>query len=65
MLALTGKDDSALPIERRDTVGRAEWVLYGGVGGSLLDESADDYRWDVAEDVIARTVRFFSGVAAA
>jgi dienelactone hydrolase len=63
-LAFTGKDDSALPVERREAartrISGVEWVLYGGVGHGLLDEAADDYRWDVAEDVIARTVSFFS-----
>ena len=55
VLAFAAKGDSPPP-----AVGWAEWVLYGGVDGGLLDEAAADYRWDVAEDVIARTVAFFS-----
>lgn len=68
VLALLGKDDSALPIERqqaaRTRLSHSEWVLYGGVGQGLLDDSADDYRWDVAEDAIARTVNVFSRIPA-
>mgnify|MGYP001820648911 CR=1 FL=1 len=67
VLALVGKDDPALPVERRQaaqtSLSQSEWVLYGGVGGGLLDESAADYRWDVAEDALARIVSFFSRLA--
>lgn len=68
VLGLTGKDDPELSAEERtaaqERLGHGDWVLYGGVGHDLLDEAAADYRWDVAEDVIARTVRFFTGVPA-
>ena len=68
VLGLTGKDDPELPPDVRETaqerLGHGEWVLYGGIGHDLLDEAAADYRWDVAEDVIARTVKFFAGVPA-
>lgn len=64
VLALVGKDDPALPAERRQAaqtgLSHAEWVLYGGVGGGLLDEASADYRWDIAEDALARIVSFFS-----
>ncbi len=68
ILGLAGKDDPeftpARRLDARERLGHGEWVLYGGVGSGLLDESAGDYLWEVAEDIIERLVRFFSGVPA-
>ena len=63
VLGLFGKEDEVVPesdqqaMQRR--LGHAEWVLYGGVGHGLIDESSSDYRWDVAEDALDRIVSFF------
>ncbi|MDH3538904.1 MAG: dienelactone hydrolase family protein [Acidimicrobiia bacterium] len=66
VLGFYGKDDEVVGDEDRAAVQEAlshgEWVLYGGAGHGLIDDSAPDYRWDVGEDVTARMVRFF-GVA--
>jgi dienelactone hydrolase len=63
VLGFYGKDDEVVGLEDRASVQEAlshgEWVLYGGAGHGLIDESAADYRWDVAEDVVARMVEFF------
>ena len=62
-LAFYGKDDDVVPAEERratqDALSTAEWVLYGGVGHGLIDESAADYRWEVAEDLADRTVEHY------
>lgn len=64
LLGMYGKDDEIVGIEERAAVQGAlshgEWVLYGGVGHGLVDESATDYRWDVAEDVVSRVVDFMA-----
>ncbi len=57
------EDDIAGPEQRRatqDALDHGEWVLYGGAGHGLIDESAEDYRWDVAVDIGDRTVGFFA-----
>lgn len=63
MLGFYGKDDEVVGSEDREVAGlaakHAEWVLYGGAGHGLLDESAEAYRWEVAEDVLERLVGFF------
>lgn len=62
-LAFFGKEDSVVPADARaamqQAIDYAEWVLYGGAGHGLTDEAADDYRWEVAEDVLDRVVEFF------
>lgn len=66
LLGFYGKDDSAgeKGREAQAKLGQAEWVLYGGVGDGLLDETASDYRWEVSEDLADRTVAFFKQVLA-
>lgn len=63
-LAFYGKEDAVVPEEERAAIQRnidhAEWVLYGGAGHGLIDESAEEYRWEVAEDVLDRIVEFFN-----
>lgn len=63
IIGFYGKDDEVVGGAEQTAVQRAlnhaEWVLYGGVGHGLIDESAPDYRWDVAEDVLDRIVAFF------
>ncbi len=63
VLGLFGKDDEIVPESDREALqgdlSHAEWVLYGGAGHGLIDESASDYRWDVAEDALERIVAFF------
>ena len=66
VLGLYGKDDEA-GVEGGDAQAKlpqAEWVRYGGGGHGLIDESADDYRWEVSEDVADRTLAFFEQVLA-
>lgn len=63
VIGFYGKEDQQVESEDRaavqETLGHGEWVLYGGAGHGLVDESSADYRWDVAEDVVARIVDFF------
>lgn len=61
ILGFYGKDESVGNESRtaREALPQAEWVLYGGVSHGLIDESAEDYRWEVAEDVADRTVALF------
>jgi dienelactone hydrolase len=63
VLGFYGKDDEVVAVEDRvaaqELLNHGEWVLYGGAGHGLVDEAAADYRWDVAEDVVARIVDFF------
>lgn len=67
-LAFFGKEDAEIPDDERSEIQRrldyAEWVLYGGAGHGLIDEAADDYRWEVAEDVLERMVDFLRRVLA-
>ena len=64
LLGFYGKDDEVVGSGERSAIQGAlshgEWVLYGGAGHGLVDESAADYRWDVAEDVVSRIVDFFA-----
>ncbi len=66
VLGFYGKEDDVAGADARQTaqrrLGHGEWVLYGGVGHGLVDEAADDYRWDVAEDVNRRAVEFFERI---
>ncbi|NNC91725.1 MAG: hypothetical protein HKN80_04475 [Acidimicrobiia bacterium] len=68
VIGFYGKDDELVGPEDRaaalEALGHGEWVLYGGAGHGLVDESADDYRWDVAEDVADRIVAFFDVILA-
>ena len=63
MVGFYGKDDEVVGADDREAARldakHAEWVLYGGAGHRLLNESATDYRWEVAEDVLERLVGFF------
>ncbi len=64
LLGFYGKDDEVVAAERRQAsregLNHGEWVLYGGAGHGLVDESAEDYHWEAAEDVIDRMVAFFT-----
>ena len=66
ILGFFGKDDEDVVEADRtaiqESLGHAEWVLYGGIGGGLVDESAPDYRWEVTEDLVDRTVSFLERV---
>lgn len=68
VIGFYGKEDEQVGSEDRTAVqealGHGEWVLYGGAGHGLVDESATDYRWDVAEDVVDRMVSFFRVILA-
>ncbi len=63
LLGFYGKEDELVPADKRQAaqqdLAHGEWILYGGVGHGLVDESTEDYRWEVAEDVIDRMVEFF------
>lgn len=63
VLGFYGKEDEVVSSEMRQAaqqhLSHGEWVLYGSAGHGLVDESAADYRWEVAEDVIDRMVAFF------
>lgn len=64
LLGFYGKEDDLVGTDQRAAVqgafNQGEWVLYGGAGHGLVDESSTDYRWDVAEDVVERIVDFFA-----
>jgi pimeloyl-ACP methyl ester carboxylesterase len=66
VLGFYGRDDEVVGADDRraaqELLSHGEWVIYGGVGHGLVDEAAADYRWDVAEDVIERSVSFFGGI---
>lgn len=61
LLGLLGKDDPHGPQQPlQDAQAHGEWVRYGGVGAGVLDESAPDYQWQVAEDAFNRVQSFLA-----
>ncbi len=66
LLGFYGKEDDVVPAASRrstqESLDHGEWVLYGSVGHGLVDESAADYRWDVAEDIADRMIEYFKRI---
>lgn len=62
VLGLLGKDDPDAETQRglREALDHGEWVQYGGVGSGILDDSAADYQWRVAEDAFERVHAFLT-----
>lgn len=66
LLVLHGTGDELLPAEEvrsvRESVGRGQWVLYGGVGPGFLDDGSEDHHSGAAADALERVVGFLDHV---